>query len=224
MFRSVLIGTAAFACAGSAMADDWFQPDWRGQPNTVVAGWDYWGLAGFGPRSIAAGYYSANPDIFPEPRALAYIDSGVLVHDMLFGRQSVLEIGYDSNPAILSFGLANYSGFAQKYVRIQITYYPGGGAPMDFGYGTFTGDPPWPFVDFVDAVVTDAYMHPDGWRTAAYDFVVEPSSAFEGIGIIWTEYPAYVDQVWIDTWAVPEPGAVALLGLAGLCGTRRRRS
>lgn len=219
--RSALIGSALLFCTVPATADDVFAPSWRGDSLTILAGWDYWGLAGFGPRSIMPGFYQANPDIFAEPRARAYIDSGVLVHDSLFGRPSVLEIGYDSNPAMLAFSMANYIG--TLHYRLQITYYPGGGAPMDFGIGGGDGDPPWFFADFVDAIVVDAFMHPDGWRTAAYDLSFNPYAGSNGVSIIFTEYPVYVDQVWIDTLAIPTPGAGALLAVAGLVSLRRRR-
>lgn len=221
MLKTVLIGTTLLLCNSVAHADDWFAPDWRGDPLTIVAGWDYWGLGGFGPRSVMPGFYQANPDIFSQPRARAYFDSGVLVHDSLFGRSSVLEIGFDSNPATLAFGITNYTG--TLHYRVQVTYYPGGGAPLDFGVGASVGDPPWIFNEFVAAVVTDAHMHPDGWRTAVYDLSFNPYSGSSGISIIFTEYPVYVDQVWIDTLAIPSPGAGSLLAVLGLMSVRRRR-
>lgn len=32
-----------------------------------------------------------------------------------------------------------------------------------------------------------------------------------------------LDQVYIDTWSIPTPGALALFGLGGLALVRRRR-
>lgn len=223
MFKRLLCGAVVAVCAAQAKGDDWFPADWRGEPQTIVAAWDYWGLAGSGPRLIMPGYYQANPDIFTDPRARAYIDSEVLVHNSLFGRQSVLEVGYRGIPGELAFAISNYSGYAQMFVRFQITYWPSGGAPMNFGVGVVGGDPPWFFMDYEPAVVTDAHMHPDGWRTAAYDLLIEPGDTFGGLGVVFTELPVYVDQVWIDTWAIPSAGASSLLAAAGLLTVHRRR-
>ncbi|MFG0285890.1 MAG: GC-type dockerin domain-anchored protein [Phycisphaerales bacterium JB039] len=193
----------ALAAAGpAAVADDVFPPPWRDQTNTVTAGWGFWGLAGPGPRSSPAGYYAANPGGLAEPLARSYINSEVLVQDFLFGRQSVLEVGFRSIPGTLAFGLANYLGYDDKVVYLQITYYPGGGAPLFFDVGTVPGDPPWQWMDTRPAVVGDTFMHPDGWRTAVYGFKLEPAPAFEGVGIVFTTYPAYVSQIVIDTQAI----------------------
>ena len=209
--------------AASVRADDVFPPSWRGQFGTVTAAWDFWGQEGFGPRSINAGFYSANPGGLPDPLARAYIDSNVYVHNSLFGRQSVLEIGPNGAPGDIGFGMQNYPGYDSLIVHIQITYYPGGGAPLQFGIGPDSDTPPWQWQEYVPAVVGDTFMHDEGWRTATYGFTVDPSTTFHGFGIIFTDYPAYVDQVVVDTRAVPAPSALALLALGAGAAARRRR-
>ncbi len=222
MRRVMLIAGLALAC-GHAFADDMFPPPWRGQPGTVTAGWDFWGAEGPGPRSILPGFYSANPGGLPDLKALASIDSNVYAHNALFGRQSVLEIGPNGLPGDLGFGLRNYAGYTQLKVRAQITYYQGFGTPMDFGIGGIPDDPPWQWPDFIDAVASETYVHTDGWVTAMYEYTLDSSPTFHGFGVIFTEYPAYVDQVWIDTLAIPSPAGLALLSLAGWTASARRR-
>jgi hypothetical protein len=69
-----------------------------------------------------------------------------------------------------------------------------------------------------------------GWRTDAYEFIIEPNPRWEKIGLKFRrmgvegpfEVGAYIDQVVIDT-ICPEPASLALLAFGGLALLRRRR-
>lgn len=220
---SVCSVIVALVPAAVGLADDAFPPSWRGSPNSIVSGWDFWGAPGPGPGLSTPGFYSANPDILPDLKAWAQWDSQTLVQASLFGRTSVLEVGFAGASSDIGFAVRNYAGFDQTYARIQITYWPDGSAPMSFGSGELPGDPPWQFPDTFPASVTNTIVHPDGWVTSSYDWILDPGPAITGIGVTFTGYPAYIDQVWVDTWAVPAPGSVALIALGGVLAVRRRR-
>ena len=63
----------------------------------------------------------------------------------------------------------------------------------------------------------------DGWYTILYSFTIEPNPIFEDIYIKFSSYPAYVDQVVIDTHCVPEPTTILLIagGIVGLVLRKR---
>ena len=203
--RWTFCAVALAAAAPAAIADDVFPPPWRGQSNTVTAGWGFWGLAGPGPRTSPASLYLANPGGLAEPVAISYFDSEVLVQDFLFGRQSVLEVGYRSVPGTLAFGIANYAGYDDKTIYMQFTYHPSGSAPMLFRVGSASAAPPWPWQDTYPAVVGDTMVHPDGWVTSTYGFTMPAPDIGEAIYIDFITYPAYVSQVVIDTHAICYP-------------------
>lgn len=215
---------AGLLCSG-AIADDVFAPNWRGDFLTVTAAWDYWGQEGPGPGTAQPGFYDANPGGLGANPALAYWGSNSYVHDNLFNRQSVLEIGVDSNPDTLQFGLLNYGNGDRKDILIQVTYYQGFGAPLSFDVGALTdiGSPPFPLTDTVAATVLDTMAHPDGWVTSSYGFSLTPKPQAEGLQINFTSYPAYIDQVVIDTRSIPSPGALGVVLIAGVAVSSRRR-
>ena len=126
----------------------------------------------------------------------------------------------------LGFSLANYDeDRPEKKVIVQITFRPGFGAPMNFDVGSspVKEDRPWTLGEQRPAVVIDSYLAEDGWQTNSYGFSFWPNPTWESFMVNFTEYPAYIDQVVVDTWCVPEPATLSLLALAGLAALRRRK-
>ena len=198
-----------------AQADDVLPPEWRGAPNSMWAEWDNWNVDGSADTWVTwdNNYYGLIPpyssliwEVMPEYE----------------GRQDVVEVsGHDE----LTFYMDNYdSPNPVKLVRVQITYFWFGPEPLGFDV--------WTELDgedtFYPAELFEVCGHPDGWITAAYDFSIMPNPFEEWIGLKFNGYPAFIDQVVIDTVcvgsAVPIPGAVWLLGsgLVGLVGLRRK--
>ena len=225
------------AVAAPAWADDVLPPEWRGNHGTITAGWGYWGQPGLGPGTsvLFPGQIVANPGGFDplQPVAYASWNSSVYVHDMLNGRQSVLEVSPGGGLGPVEFGLLNYDWpNPEKRIRIQITFQ--GTGVLDFYTYAGSGPPPvvpwsptWPLTK-IDAVVSESYAHPDGWQTNAYDLMLEPNPAWEVIYLDWGYtgpggWTAFIDQVVIDTWCVPEPASASLFALVGLFALRCRR-
>jgi hypothetical protein len=224
--RFAFLVTMLLATGAAAMADDVFPPSWRYDYNTLTVAWDTWGPYGWGPHYPSGFVVQANPGGFggindPFPFQ-AYYDGGVDHVANAYGRTNVLYV----NDGSLSFSLENYhNDNPWKDMIVQITFYvgqPSGqyGAPMDFTVGASyadPGNPPWPFGENRDAIVAQSQNHGDGWQTNSYYLSFAPNPDWEGFSIVFTQYPAYVDQVVIDTRCIPEPSTTGLV-LAGAIG------
>jgi len=226
----IVIATAALP----ALADDVFPPDWRGNAGTITAAWDLWGPPGPGPGMVI--YYPdqiiANPGGFDPliPAAYAAWDPWCYVHDIINGRESVLEVNSVGGWGPVHFGLLNYEYPNQeKRIRLQITSM--GPGILDFYLASGTshpGLPPWPplFPTRVDAIVSESFDHGDGWVTRAYDLLITPNPKWETIYLDWGYLvgfdSVYIDQVVIDTYCVTpsEPTWAAATGDASVYGSR----
>ena len=215
--------TIAWLCltvlAFPVLADDVAAPPWRGPPGTLFAEWDTW--TGH-PVLIDTDQWDHNiPDEISQPFAKA--SDAAILHPT-FGhsstRTNVMEVIADDD---LMFYLDNWDApNPEKMVRVQVTYHSSaGGFPVAFNVwptGKPTGEPQ--YIDAVPVLIDDS--DPE-WFTGVYDFTLQPNPPAEVIGLKFSQYSAFVDQVVIDTYCVPEPASIALLAMGGLAMFIRRR-
>ena len=225
MIRYAAVAMVVWSVAGMVVADDVLPPDWRGESNTVTAGWGMWGTPGPGPGSsvLMGNQVTTNPPDAFDPFAAAAAanwDGSCTVIANTMGRDSVLYVPPGGPLGRVWFGLLNFpDDNVEKRIRLQITFR--GAGVMDFYVTTDSA-----LETHYDALVADSYLHPDGWQTNAYDLVITPNPAWEHILLDWgyaNPDSCYIDQVVIDTQC-PEPATLSLLALGGLAVMRRRSS
>ena len=211
---SLMILLVLFAVP-TVQADDIFPPWYWGEQNSQFWVWDTWMNA---PGPMAPDSGGTVPDgAFPP--GVGYASTSGLM-DEFMGRFDVMEVVQDDG---LLFELDNADVMQpEKQVRIQVTFHSQGGAPTAFDVV------PWynglPGNDLcIPAVVAECLQQENGWMTCAYDFILEPNPEFESFGLKFDTYPAFVDQVVIDTWCVPEPATLSLLAIGACLPVIRRR-
>lgn len=206
--------SASFVLAATfapSYADDLTPPTWRGNAGTTVQHWDF----SSGPTGTApdAGPFN-NPNGVPfltAPNPTNWLSS-------FAGRNDVWALnGTDS----LSFLVPNFNQpNHQKEVVVQITFWALAAFPPSIGStlagpgGLFT-----PISSSMTALGNDWFHEVTVWHTN----VCPP---FERLTISppIPGVTSWVDQVVIDTrcYPIPTPGALALLGVAGVMSRRRR--
>ena len=225
---ALLVMAGAILCgAGLAGADDLFPPTWRGDNRTIFAQWDTWGVDWNIPAVT-----TYEPDVL---QIVPPGGAGIPEYDWVGGtiwqsytspstdgatRNDVVMLEQDYD---LGFIIPNFPGGPQKIMDIQITY------AVDDGWLPLAG-PAW---IVTGGEVVDAYFVTwaltDGWATDLFELIIEPNPSEEYIALYFQDasglpmYPAYVDQVVIDTICIPEPATMSLLALAGVAALRRRR-
>ncbi|MBU0640468.1 MAG: PEP-CTERM sorting domain-containing protein [Planctomycetes bacterium] len=214
--RHVFIALAIAVVVAPALADDLYQPPWdRYGPTSTYSHWSF-DTDAPDPGYILPeeGYNPFGECYLNIPYALDY-DYWM---DSFEGRQGVwyidpydyIEIINDNDPEPRPL----------KEVYLQITWWadPSG----------FDGDRPAPEFydtpggsDFVIDIEEDLG---GGWWYTRYYATIKPNPNWEEIDL-WAEgygWEMYIDQIVLDTICLPEPSALALLGLGGLLILRRR--
>jgi hypothetical protein len=215
-----LVFVCVLSTVNTVLADDIYPPTWRGQPDTVTARWDSW-----------TGYsYMMYPDAWNSNPGLSYLPSAYAYEGASFlpefeGRTDVIKLTGNSQ---IDFWLPNFDQEnPYKEVQIQVTYFATSTAQWSgvdastFPYSAEVSEP---------VLITD-YNHGDGWYTDVWDLQIRPNPPSEFIYVNFTDgflggqplYPAYLDQVVIDTICVPEPATICLFGLGALSLIRRKK-
>ncbi len=197
--------------SGNALwADDDFPPPWRlEEPGTVYAEFDYW--QGFQPGGATTppDVWNTYPGPLLAPEAQR-INAGYV--SGLSPRTAIVRI---NEPDGLIIKLYNYPEMnPEKVIRIQVTYlsedpqspqFPNSmfGFNVWMGWGINSG--PHFFFDAGEHLIYSSVIKPGGWVTEAYEFTLMPNPQAETIGLKFKQYPAFVDQVVVDTWCKAPP-------------------
>jgi len=226
MGKLAIITVVLLLVQSLALADDLFPPPWRGSQNTLTAEWDAW--TGF-PGLMSPDSWQATPRGLTAPWAEATAETQLLSE--YGGRGNVLMIPDEgtTNVERIIFQLDNYDQSNRtKVVRMQFTWYEGiPSNAVNLSDLTVWTDAGGPF-DPAFTEVGHAYDFNTGWTVVAYEFTLAPNPGWERIQADLRPVAAgeaYLDQVVIDTFCVPEPATLSLLalGLAGLIAQRRRQ-
>lgn len=203
------LAVVLLAAAAAAHADDLSPPPWRLGPGTTVQHWDFSsGPTGFAP--------DAGPLHNPYGPPVMSPAVGTNWLPAAFGRNDVWQIANGS----LSFLVPNTGNQNnQKELWLQVTYF--GNSPAG-GPNYSVAGPGGPFTQ----LGSQTTALPGGWTHELTRWNIGTCPPFERVAILpnFAGVQVLIDQVVIDTICqVPTPGALALLGLAGIAAVRRRR-
>ena len=205
MVRRLLPFVVVVGMATTAQADDLFPPDWRGQPNTTFQHWtfDY----DQNPNNDGSPWYpeiDENP--YGEPFITTYYGDEVW-HEVWEGREGVINPFWSE----LYINLPNVPDPNDwKIVWVQMTWwYP------EFYVPEFLWSDP-----YGDLMYEEHYELDNGWYHSVYEIWIPGNPEFELVAFGTDQY---FDQIVVDTICIPAPGALAMIGVAGLLGARRRR-
>lgn len=212
-----LFATSVGASVAIPPLDDEFPPPWRGEYSTTSQVWHFLTPEvirvlpdGPVPENLTEGLPEGMPPL--ESTRLwvcaceEYIDVDTATDRMgIWPLSGWMDVVVDNHEPPNEF----------KWVWLQVTWRPQitGAEPIIENLDP-EADADYP-VTQVDTVAQDG-----GWFTSAYEWRIYPNPEQEWFTL---RGDIEVDQLIVDTWCIPEPATLALMGLGGLVMLFRRR-
>ena len=237
----VCVGLCLLFVGSAAIADDFAPPPWHGEWSTTFQWWDfgYDPLPGApladprrydpdGPSPLDQGQgipgvpYAAqggSPGYLPSTHLFVYPFGDWIDFDQESGRQGIWPLSGTIEVLVDNHEPPN----PYKWVWVQLTWreQAGGnpvGDPKDLITYRDAGGPDGPYTHDPIQVTSDVLLA-DGWHHTLYEWYIRPNPVDE---LFMIEGDIDVDQLVVDTWCIPEPATIGLIGLGGLLLRRRK--
>jgi hypothetical protein len=204
--RLLLASLIGYATLGSALAEDLYPPEWRGQVGTTFGQWEF---STSDPNSLPELGY-----IYPYGLPSTQVTPGLFQSwmDLWGGRQGVWPLSGEIVVVIPN----RPEPLPYKDILVQLTW-----AEQAPNVRPTVGETRFG----VPASIVEEIPLSGGWYHTTYQMHLEPNPDWERILITGA---VNVDEMVIDTRCVPEPSALVLLGITAISllgyAWRRHRS
>ena len=212
MFRSLIALAIAFSVASTSRADlvDPSVPTWRGEADSLYYQWDSF------TEPFAQPNFPTTPPFDFSAQVFNFVGGAQLIDGSIYSPGGLNVHVYGSGTST-----------AQAILNVTYTSFNPAPSSVEFFIGGFGPGAQGEYFDFVSSERTSSTFLGEGLFRVNDSFTFD-LSAYAGSDLNWAAFfkidgPNTLEGVSIDLQSVvPAPGMLALLGVAGLAGRRRR--